>query len=407
MQNNGDCMSAQRGADRPTGYFYFLIIFLGILSAFGPFITDMYLPTLPSMVEDFGTTEALVQFSLTMGMIGLAVGQIFFGQMSQKWGRRPILIVSMALFIVAAVACVFSENISFFLICRLAQGLGGAGGIVLARSIATDCYSGRELAKMMAIIGAINGIAPATAPIVGGLVAKTIGWQGIFVILAVIGLILFVMSLIYRETLPSDKRLTGSLASTFTEYPKVCRIKRFVALVVAYGFASGTLFGYISAAPFVIQTHFNFNELWFAVIFGINSVFIGVGSGVALKFKSLEKAMTVGALGMTIFAVLQLAGVLLYNVFIIYELTTLLMLFCLGMVFTTSTSMAMDQGRAYTGAAAAIVGAIGFVFGGAVSPIVGIGDIQITSALVLITCSLLSFIVTSIIYRRSKAIHSV
>jgi DHA1 family bicyclomycin/chloramphenicol resistance-like MFS transporter len=407
MQNNGDRMSAQRGADRPTGYFYFLIIFLGILSAFGPFITDMYLPTLPSMVEDFGTTEALVQFSLTMGMIGLAVGQIFFGQMSQKWGRRPILIVSMALFIVAAVACVFSENISFFLICRLAQGLGGAGGIVLARSIATDCYSGRELAKMMAIIGAINGIAPATAPIVGGLVAKTIGWQGIFVILAVIGLILFVMSLIYRETLPSDKRLTGSLASTFTEYPKVCRIKRFVALVVAYGFASGTLFGYISAAPFVIQTHFNFNELWFAVIFGINSVFIGVGSGVALKFKSLEKAMTVGALGMTIFAVLQLAGVLLYNVFIIYELTTLLMLFCLGMVFTTSTSMAMDQGRAYTGAAAAIVGAIGFVFGGAVSPIVGIGDIQITSALVLITCSLLSFIVTSIIYRRSKAIHSV
>jgi DHA1 family bicyclomycin/chloramphenicol resistance-like MFS transporter len=227
MQNNGDRMSAQRGADRPTGYFYFLIIFLGILSAFGPFITDMYLPTLPSMVEDFGTTEALVQFSLTMGMIGLAVGQIFFGQMSQKWGRRPILIVSMALFIVAAVACVFSENISFFLICRLAQGLGGAGGIVLARSIATDCYSGRELAKMMAIIGAINGIAPATAPIVGGLVAKTIGWQGIFVILAVIGLILFVMSLIYRETLPSDKRLTGSLASTFTEYPKVCRIKRF------------------------------------------------------------------------------------------------------------------------------------------------------------------------------------
>jgi DHA1 family bicyclomycin/chloramphenicol resistance-like MFS transporter len=407
MQNTQERKTAQSGANRSTGYFYFLIIFLGVLSAFGPFLTDMYLPTLPSMVEDFHTTEALVQFSLTMGMIGLAVGQIFFGQMSQKWGRRPILIVSMALFIVAAVACVFSENITFFLICRLAQGLGGAGGIVLARSIATDCYAGRELAKMMAIIGAINGIAPATAPIVGGLVANSIGWQGIFVILAVIGVLLFVMSLIYRETLPTDKRFKGSLMSTFTEYPKVCAIKRFVALVVAYGFASGTLFGYISAAPFIIQSHFHFNEIWFAVIFGINSIFIGVGSGVALKFKSLNKAMTVGALGMTVFAVLQLAGVLCFNDFIIYESTTLLMLFCLGMVFTTTTSMAMDQGRTYTGAAAAIVGAIGFVFGGAVSPIVGIGDIQVSSACVLIVCSLLSFIVTTIIYRKSKAIHSV
>jgi DHA1 family bicyclomycin/chloramphenicol resistance-like MFS transporter len=187
----------------------------------------------------------------------------------------------------------------------------------------------------------------------------------------------------------------------------VCRIKRFVALVVAYGFASGTLFGYISAAPFVIQTHFNFNELWFAVIFGINSICIGIGSGVALKFKSLEKAMTIGACGMTIFAVLQLLGAMFFNSFVVYEATTVFMLLCLGMVFTTSTSMAMDQGRAYTGAAAAIVGAIGFVFGGAVSPIVGIGDIQITSAIVLIACSLLSYIVTAIVYRRSKAIHSV
>jgi DHA1 family bicyclomycin/chloramphenicol resistance-like MFS transporter len=404
MQNNQTNGLQNKDLQYTKPYLVFLLIFLGLMSAFGPFLTDMYLPTLPSMVEDFHTTEALVQFSLTMGMIGLAIGQVFFGQMSQKWGRKPILIASMALFVVAAVASIFSKTITFFLICRLAQGLGGAGGIVLARSIATDCYHGRELAKMMAIIGAINGIAPATAPVIGGLVANSLGWQGIFAILTGIGVVLGVMSVIYKETLPKECRQTGSLWAGFSDYRKVCSIKRFVALVLGYGFSAGVLFAYISAAPFIIQGHFHFNEIWFAVIFGINSVCIGVGSGLALRFKSLERAMVIGAIGMTIFAVLQLIGVVALNEFWVYESTTLLMLVCLGMVFTTTTSMAMDQGRAYTGAAAAIVGAIGFVFGGAVSPIVGLGNIQITTAIVLIVCSVISWQITALIYRRAKSI---
>jgi DHA1 family bicyclomycin/chloramphenicol resistance-like MFS transporter len=387
-------MTNNTSITRPTGkYFYFLIIFLGMMSAFGPFLTDMYLPTLPSMVNDFNTTETLVQLSLTMGMIGLAVGQVFFGPMSQKWGRRPILLISMALFIVAAFTCVFSENIFFFLLCRLAQGLGGAGGIVLARAIATDCYEGRELAKMMAIIGAINGVAPAVAPIVGGLVAGSVGWKGIFVILTALGVVLFVMSLIFRETLPATKRYKGSIISSFTDYPKICKNKRFLALVTVYGFASGTLFAYISAAPFIIQSHYHFNELGFAVVFGVNSICIGIGSAVALKFKSLERAMKLGALGMTIFAILQLGCALFADYFAVYESLTLFMLIALGMDFTTATSLAMDSGRDYTGAAAAIVGAIGFIFGGIVSPIVGIGNIQLTTSIVLIICSAASYIV--------------
>jgi DHA1 family bicyclomycin/chloramphenicol resistance-like MFS transporter len=388
-------------------YFYFLLIFLGLLSAFGPFLTDMYLPTLPAMVHDFHTTETLVQLSLTMGMIGLAVGQVFFGQMSQKWGRRPILLASMMLFIVSAIASVFTTDITFFLACRLLQGIGGAGGIVLARSIVTDCYSGRELAKMMAIVGAINGIAPATAPVIGGLLAKSMGWQGIFMVLTALGVVLFVMSLIFKETLPKEKRYNGSLISTFTDYPKVCSIKRFVMLVLAYGFAGGSLFAYISSAPFIIQNHFEYNELWFAVIFGINSVMIGLGSGLALRFKSLDKAMTIGAAGMTIFAVVQLCGALMLDTFFAYEASTVCLLLCLGMVFTTTTSMAMDQGRKYTGAAAAIVGAIGFIFGGIVSPIVGLGTIHITTACTLIVCSGLSFVLTMVIYRRAKAFESI
>lgn len=133
-------------------YYVFLIVFLGMLSAFGPFVTDMYLPTLPSMAKIFNTSASLVQLGLAASMLGLAVGQIFFGPLSDKYGRKAVLVAAMVLFVVSTLVSIYSPTIEFFNICRFLQGLGGSGGIVLSRSIATDCYSGRELAKTLAVI---------------------------------------------------------------------------------------------------------------------------------------------------------------------------------------------------------------------------------------------------------------
>lgn len=383
------------------------MLFLGILSALGPLLTDMYLPSLPTMVNDFHTTESLVQLSLTMGMIGLAVGQVFFGPFSQKWGRKPVILISTLLLIVGVFSCIFTTDIYTFLACRLAQGLGGAGGIVLSRSIATDCYSGRQLAKTMAIIGAINGIAPAFSPVIGGVMANATGWQGIFWLLTVIGIAIFLMTLFFKETLPKEQRFTGNILSTFRDYAKVLRIRRFTYLIAAYGLAMGCLFSYISAAPFILQKQFEFSEIAFSILFGANSVLIGIGSGIALKFKTLERALLIGGAGMLVAAILQFVSVFMLNNFYSYEATTALMLLFLGITITSSTSMAMDQGREYTGAAAAIVGAIGFLMGGIVSPIVGCGNIQVTTAITLIVITLLLLLTTVRIYRRSLAAQSI
>jgi DHA1 family bicyclomycin/chloramphenicol resistance-like MFS transporter len=383
-------------------YYIFLMIFLGMMSAFGPFITDMYLPALPSMVNDFHTTESLVQLTLTMGMIGLAVGQIFFGPISQKWGRKPVLLVSMLCFILGAVSCVFTTNIYIFLAFRLLQGIGGAGGVVLSRSIATDCYTGRRLATTMAIIGGINGIAPAFAPVVGGLLASQIGWQGIFWTLTGLGVILFYMTARYRETLAPEQRTKGSLLSTFADYSKVLKNGRFNALFLAYGLTMGLLFAYVSAAPFILQQQFEFNEIAFAIIFGVNSALIGVGSAIALRFKQLEKGLCFAAGAALVIAVLQIVLIFTANSFLTYEIVSALLLLFVGIGITSSTSLAMDEGREYTGAAAAIVGAIGFVFGGVVSPIVGYGDIQTTTAVLQIIIALLMLGVTFNIYRKVK-----
>ena len=143
----------------------FLLLFLGVLSAFGPFIMDMYLPTLPAMADFFHTSSSMVQLGLTTSMIGLAAGQLIFGPLSDKCGRRPPLLLAMILFLLATVGCIFSHTISQFVTSRFLQGIAGAGGVVISRSIATDEYSGQQLAGMLAVIGGINGIATVIAPI--------------------------------------------------------------------------------------------------------------------------------------------------------------------------------------------------------------------------------------------------
>ena len=146
----------------------YLVFVLGILSAFGPFVIDMYLPALPEMTQVFDCSTASVQLGLTFCMVGLAVGQLFLGPMSDKYGRKSVLYLSLLLYIAATFLCCLSESIEFFTFARFLQGLGGSGAIVYSRSCPTDLYSGRQLAKMIAIVGAVNGIAPVAAPVIGG-----------------------------------------------------------------------------------------------------------------------------------------------------------------------------------------------------------------------------------------------
>lgn len=398
---NHNCMAETAKFSR--GYYVFLIVFLGMLSAFGPFVTDMYLPTLPSMAEIFSTTPSLVQMGLATSMLGLAVGQIFFGPLSDKYGRRRILLAAMILFAVSTVVSIYSPTIEFFNVCRFVQGLGGAGGIVLSRSISTDCYSGRELAKTMAIIGAVNGIAPVTAPVIGGLVSEAVGWQGIFWILFALGAILIVMCMAFNESLPRELRHKGSVASLMLAFPGLLRQKYFLVYVMMFAFANGVLFAYISSAAFIIQNHFGFSELTFAVIFGINALGIGIGSALSLKFKRMSSAAIFGATGISVMAILQLICNSLSGQFIVFEILMFLILIFTGYIFTAATTLAMDEGRDHIGAASAIFGATGFLFGGIVSPLVGIGDIMTTTLTIIAICSLSSLVFALISYKRKSA----
>lgn len=373
--------------------FGFLVAYLVGLSAFGSFVNDMFLPSLPSMMKFFGCTVSMVQMGLTTGMIGLGVGQILLGPISDKYGRKPMLVYTLVAFCIASVISIFSPTIHFFLICRFFQGVGASGGYFLARSIPADIYSGRELARTMAIIGAINGFAPASSPVLGGIISDHFTWKGVFVALTAFGLILLCFVPKFKESLPPERRDNGSLWSSFKNYKTLLLNKAFMIHVILKGAALGVVFAYISSAPFIMETHFGYSQTVFGLFMGGNAIFVAGGAMVALRFKVLKNAASVGAWGLMFFALVEGAALwLLPHTFWAYELLLLPMLFCLGMIFTVGNTLAMNEGRNTAGDASALLGVVGYIFGAVVSPLVGQGNILHATAIAIVVISLITLV---------------
>lgn len=373
-------------------YYAFLISYLVLLSAFGSFVNDMYLPTLPEMTRFFHCSVSEVQLGLTMGMIGLGAGQLLLGPLSDHYGRKPVLMVSMAVFVAGAVASVFAPTIHAFLLWRLVQGLGASGGYFLARTVPADIYGGRQLARMMALIGAINGFAPASAPVIGGLLADSVHWQGIFWILAAFAALLIVISFFFKESLPPPRRTKGNVLDSFREYGPLLRNRPFMTHVLLKGSALGLLFAYTSSAPFIMQTVYGWSQLDFGLFMGFNALFAAAGSMFALRFKILKRAAWVAGIVLMLSVSVEGLVLLLIRDFWAYELALLPMIFCMGMIFTVGNTLAMNEGRTNAGAASAILGVGGYAFGAAVAPLVGLGDILHSTAIVFLVMGALTLL---------------
>lgn len=373
--------AALQPAPTSGGYYWFVIIYLVLLSAFGSFVNDMYIPTLPVMCKAFHCSVSTCQLGLTFGMIGLGVGQMLFGPFSDRWGRKPILYIAMVVFAIGALCSIWSKSIWEFIWWRLVQGFGASGGYFLARTIPADMYRGQDLAKVMALVGAINGFAPASAPVLGGFVSHKIGWHGIFWILFGFSILLLLLAPALKETLPKVRRVQGPFWLAFKNYGYLIKNKQFMIHSTLKGAALGLVFAYVSAAPFIIQDHYGFTQLQFGLFMGFNAIFVAVGATVALTFKPLKKAAVYG--GRMLFVLTLGQGICLYlvdNIWV-YEAWNVCMIFCVGMIFTVSNTLAMNEGRLYAGDASALLGFIGYVFGGAASPLVGLGDILHSTAI--------------------------
>lgn len=392
MQKNGNHSSAE-------GFGIAGVVVLGLLTAFGPFLTDFYLPVLPRMAEFFHTSASMASVSLTAAMAGLAVGQLLIGPVSDRYGRRGVLLATLALFVLATSGCAVSSDIIQFNVCRFFQGIGGAGGIVIAKSMATDRYTGSRLSRFMALLAAINGVTPVIAPLAGGAMAGVASWQGIFLLLLGLGVLLFLSSLPLPETLPQQNRINGGIWQAFANLFRVFRNPVFSLATLGMMACGCTLFSYIAASPFVLQELYGLSEFGFSLCFAGTALMLGFGSALASVFKKLATSLKTGGALLMAGAVATASALTGNMPWWAVVASYVVMMIGFGLLQPPLTAVAMDSERRNAGAAGAVCGASMYVAGGLVSPLVGIGSVRVAQSVVALSSSALCLLAIWLLLR--------
>ena len=366
----------------------FLVLLLGVLSAFGPFVVDLYLPSLPQLASFFETSASMTQLTLTTAMIGLAVGQLLLGPLSDKFGRKKTLIISLVIYIISTVLIVFSPNIETMIVLRVIQGLSSAGSVVISRAIATDLYRGREMTRFFGLLMTINGIAPIISPILGSLLLEYISWKGVFVFLALIGLVVLFFCFRLKESLSVENRLQGSIFATFSTFGVIIKNRLFMSYVGIESFLLGAMFAYIAASPFILQSFYGLSAFIFSLCFGANGAALVIGANIGGKLPN-RQALAIGVLAFVVAALYTIAVLIIQPYWLFVEIGFFAMLLLMGITFPAISTLAMESERQYAGSASALLGFAPFFLGGVVSPLVGIGNIFYSTALVILACGVL------------------
>ena len=369
----------------------FLLILIGSLCAFPPFTTDLYLPALPSLTVYFKTMPALVQTSLTMSMTGLALGQLFVGPLSDKFGRKKLLFISLICFFISTILCIISPSIGVFNTMRLIQGMSASGGVVIARSIATDKCRGKVLTKFLALASAINGIAPITAPVIGGIILTFVDWRGTFAILLLYGILLLLATLHLQESLPEHRRSQKSVFSNFTTYWTVLKNKNYLVFFAVSTFSFISFFAYISASSFILQEGYGLSPVLYSICFAINAIATGIGCALSSKFRSEKSNLIFGGTFSLVASALVALALLNHASIILLECAFVIMMFSFGCLQPVTNALALNSERKNAGTASAALGAASFLMGSIVTPVVGMGDMFRNLSLISVVGALLVF----------------
>ncbi|MQA08585.1 MAG: Bcr/CflA family efflux MFS transporter [Pseudonocardiaceae bacterium] len=352
-----------------------LVVILGGLVAFGPLSIDMYLPALPQIAGDLGSGPSQIQLTLTACTIGLALGQMIAGPLSDTLGRRRPLLVGIAAYTLTSLLCALAPSAQALIGLRVLQGLGGAAGIVIARAVVRDLYSGAAMARFFSLLMLATGTAPVFAPVLGGQVLRLMSWRGLFVILGVIGLLLLLAAAFgLRETLPAENRRPGSLLATLRVFGSLLADRSFVGYALSGALAFATMFAYISGSSFVLQDVFGMSPQAFSLVFGANSlgiVLVGQLNGWLVGRAEPRRLLVIG-LSVIVFGTASLLLAVLTGVGLAGVLPALFVVVSsIGMVFPNTTALALAGRQEVAGSASALLGVLQFLIGGLIAPIVG------------------------------------
>ncbi|MCY9667074.1 multidrug effflux MFS transporter [Paenibacillus alginolyticus] len=385
-----------------------IVLVLGSLASFGPLSLDMYLPALPVLANDLHTTTSLAQMSLTACMLGLSIGQLIAGSVSDVRGRRMPLLIGLVIYAISSVLCMFSPTIWVFLGLRFVQGMAGAAGIVISRAIVRDMYEGVELTKFFALLMLVNGSAPILAPIVGGQILQFTSWRGVFLVLSLIGVVmLFATVLSLKETHPPEHRSKGGLANTLQTFGGLLTDRMFMGYALTQGLVFAGMFAYISGSPFVLQDIFGVSPQMFSLCFAINGLGVIIAGQITGKLagkvsnpRLLAGGLAIAAFGGLLLLISTLIGAGLYAILVAF----FFIVSSVGPVSVATSSLALQNQGKTAGSAAALLGLLSFIIGGLVAPLVGIGGSQTAVPLgIIIAVMEIGAILCFILLTRKKA----
>jgi DHA1 family bicyclomycin/chloramphenicol resistance-like MFS transporter len=353
-----------------------LVLVLGLLSAIGPLTIDAYLPALPQLSAELGATDAQAQLTITGLLIGLGFGQLLIGPLSDAVGRRKPLLIGLVAHALMSVLCALAPSIMMLAVTRTLQGLAGAAVAVVAMAVVRDLFSGYRAAQLLSRLILVLGVAPILAPSLGSALLKFTSWQGIFVVLALAAVLLFVLALVaLPETLPVERRQPAKIGASLRAYRTLFTDRLFVTMVVVAGLMFATLFAYISGSPFILQELYQLSPQQFGLAFSANAV--GMIIMTQLNPIFVKRYGPVKVLTTAVFIALAAAVVLLIVAatdtggLIGLMIPLFFVVSSAGLSFPNAPAIALNRHGENAGTAAAVLGAAQFMIGGAVAPLVG------------------------------------
>jgi DHA1 family bicyclomycin/chloramphenicol resistance-like MFS transporter len=351
------------------------VLILGGLSALGPLSADLYLPALPALGRELGASTAQTQLTLSAGILGLALGQLVAGPSSDALGRRRPLLIAIAIYALASLACALAPALPALTLLRLVQGAAGGAGIAIALAVVSDRYEGHARARFFALLAQITGLAPILAPMLGGQLLYATSWRGIFVLLAAIGLgLTAALALGLGETLPPEQRQRGGAAVTLSAFRLLLADRGFAGAALVSGAAVATGIIYISLSPFVLQGHHGLSPQQIGLVFGVNASGIVLLASVSERLVGRVGPRTLlswgaggGAVGGVALVAVVLGGAglagLLPALFLVVA--------SLGLILPNATALALANTQR-AGSAAALLGVLQLTAGAAAAPLVGL-----------------------------------
>ncbi|MGR6919207.1 multidrug effflux MFS transporter [[Actinomadura] parvosata] len=347
-----------------------------LLTIFGPISMDLYLPVLPALTIELDAATSTAQLTVTACLIGLALGQLIAGPLSDRFGRRLPLHVGVAAYIATSLLCAVSPSIELLVGARLVQGLAGGAGIVIAQAAGRDLYSGGRLIRYYGRMTVLGGLAAIIGPLLGGQLARVTDWRGLFVFLAVIGaLILLLIGACYRETLPPRSRTTGGFAQTGRDFRLLLSDRVFSGAVLLQGFVNAALFAYLAGATYVLQGIYGLSPQQYALAFGLNStgfMVFGYLTGRSSERRSVTGTLVAGLAMCALGASGLLVGGLMALPLAAVIVSLLVMVSGVAVTTPPATTLALAGYPQLAGTASSLLGMARFAFGGVAAPFVGI-----------------------------------